>query len=118
LSISQRKIRELLSTGENPRLDYKLLYNLRDAAAKTELAKDGSAIANYLYQTSGQGHLIIGANDNGIPVGINPSDYQEIRIQQIISNRTDPPPTFTVHHVNYSGFNLLIIKLRRSARET
>ena len=99
-SISQRKIRELHSTGESSRLDYKLHYNLRDDTAKTELAKDVSAIANYLYQTSGQGHLVIGTNDRGNPVGINLSDYSETRIQQIIGSRTDPPPTFTVYHVN------------------
>lgn len=114
-SISLIKIRELHSTGENSRLDYKLLYNLGDDTAKAELAKDVSAIANYLYQTNGQGYLIIGTNDRGVPVGIiNPSDYSETRIQQIISSRTDPPPTFTVHHVNYSGVNLVIIDLRRS----
>ena len=113
--ISQRKIRELHATVENSRLDYKLYYNLRDDTAKTELAKDASAIANYLYQTSGQGHMVIGTDDRGNPVGINPTDYSETRIQQIISSRTDPPPTFTVHHVSYSGVNLVIIELRRNS---
>jgi hypothetical protein len=113
-SISQRKVRELHAIGENSKLDYKLSYNLRDDTSKTELAKDVSAIANYLYQTSGQGYLIIGTNDSGNPVGINPSDYSETRIQQIISGRTDPPPTFTVHYVDYLGVNLLIIELRRN----
>lgn len=113
-SISQRKIRQLHATGENSRLDYKLLYNLREDTGKNELAKDVSAIANYLYQTSGQGYLIIGTDNGGNPIGINPSHYSETRIQQIISSRTDPPPTFTVHHVNYSGVNLLIIKMRRN----
>lgn len=113
-SISQRKIRQLHASGENSGLDYKLLYNLVNDSAKTELAKDVSAIANYLYQTSGKGYLIVGTDDNGNPVGINHSDYSETRIQQIISNRTDPPPTFTVHHVNYLGVNLAIIELRRN----
>jgi len=53
--ISQRKVRQLHANGENSRLDYKLLYNLREDTAKSELAKDVCAIANYLYQTSGQG---------------------------------------------------------------
>jgi len=75
---------------------------------------DVCAIANYLYQTSGQGYLIIGTANGGNPIGLNPSNYSETRIQQIISSRTDPPPTFAVHHVNYSGVDLLIIKLRRN----
>lgn len=113
-SISQRKIRELHATDENSKLDFKSSYNLRDSNGKTELAKDASAIANHLYQTSGKGYLIIGTDNSGNPVGINLSIYLETRIQQIISSRTDPPPTFTVHHVKYSGVNLAIIELRRN----
>lgn len=113
-SISQRKIRELHATEENSKLDFKSRYDLRHNNGKMELAKDASAIANHLYQTSGKGHLIIGSDDSGNPVGINPSIYSETRIQQIISSRTDPPPTFTVHHVEYSGVNLAIIEFRRN----
>ena len=114
LPLSQEKIRQLHANGESSNLDYKSLYNLRNDSDKTELAKDTSAIANHLYQTSGKGYLIIGTEDNGNPVGVNHSSYSETRIQQIISSRTDPPPTFTVHHVNYSGFDLVIIELRRN----
>jgi len=105
-TFTQSKIRELQASGEKPNLDYKLRYDLKIDDVKNELAKDASAIANFLYQTSGQGYLIIGINDDGIIVGVNPRDYKEERIQQIISGRTDPPPIFTVHQVAYSGVNL------------
>jgi hypothetical protein len=113
-TLSQSKIQELLSAGESSRLDYKLRYDLTNDAAKNELAKDASAIANFLYQTSGQGYLILGIEDNGNIVGVNLVDYTEPRIQQIISIRTDPPPIFTVHQVVYSGANLVVIELRRN----
>ena len=88
-TLSQSKIQELYSAGESSRLDYKLRYDLTNDAAKNELAKDASAIANFLYQTSGQGYLILGIADNGNIVGVNLADYAETRIQQIISSRTN-----------------------------
>lgn len=113
-AITQSKIRELHAAGEDSKLDYKSRYDLANDNAKNELAKDASAIANFLYQTSGQGYLIIGIEDNGNIVGVNTADYAETRIQQIISGRTDPPPIFTVYQVAYSGVNLVIIELRRN----
>ncbi|MHA1878311.1 MAG: AlbA family DNA-binding domain-containing protein [Promethearchaeota archaeon] len=110
---SQRKIRELLAAGESSRLDYKGSYHLRTDENKNELAKDVCAIANFLYQASGKGYLVIGVDNNGTPIGVNHSDYQETRLQQIIGARTDPPPIFHVHHVSYSNYDLVIIEIRR-----
>jgi len=113
--ISQSKIRELHSQGESSRLDYKLLYDLSQDSEKMELAKDVCSIANFLYQTSGYGYLVIGIEDGTKRVvGINPTDYAETRIQQIVSSRTDPPPIFSVQHVVYRSVNLVVISLRRS----
>ncbi|KXH77012.1 MAG: hypothetical protein AM326_05960 [Candidatus Thorarchaeota archaeon SMTZ-45] len=113
-SLSQGKIRELHTRTEDSDLDWKSQYNLRSPSKKAELAKDVCAIANYLYQTSGRGYLVIGTDDNGTPISVNPSDYPETTIQQIVTSRTDPPPIFNVHHVVYTNLNLVIIDIRRS----
>jgi predicted HTH transcriptional regulator len=110
---SQRKIRDLLRTRESSRVDYKREYHLRTSENKNELAKDICAIANFLYQASGKGYLIIGADDNGTPIGVNQANYRETRLQQIVGARTDPPPIFQVHHLSYSGTDLVIIEIRR-----
>lgn len=113
-TLSQGKIRELHVQGESSRLDYKLGYHFRTDENRDEFAKDVCAIANFLYQAMGKGYIVIGINDSGTPVGVSHSDYQETRLQQIIGSRTDPPPIFHVHHVRYSGVELVIIEIRRS----
>jgi len=110
---SQRKIRDLLRTRERSRVDYKRSYHLRTNENKNELAKDICAIANFLYQANGKGYLIIGADDNGTPIGVNHSDYGETRLQQVVGARTDPPPIFHVHHTSYAGSDLVILEIRR-----
>lgn len=114
--LSQRKIRELHSTNESSKKDFKAQYSahLRTKKNRAEFAKDVCAIANHLYQTSGKGYLIIGTDNNRVPVGINHSDYNETRLQQILSSRSDPPPTFSVHPVNYLGVGLVIVELVRN----
>ena len=111
---SQTKIRELHTRIEDSDLDWKLQYNLNSPSEKAELRKDVCAIANYLYQTGGHGYLVIGTNDSGIPIGVNPTDYPETTIQQIVTSQTDPPPIFHVHHVVYANTNLVIIDIQRS----
>jgi len=110
---SQRKIRELLNTKERSRVDYKREYALRNPVKRDELAKDVSAIANFLFQANGKGYLIIGADDSGTPVGVNHADFEETRMQQIVASRTDPPPIFHVHHTSYNGKDLVILEMRR-----
>ena len=112
---SQRKIKELLTSKEKSRVDYKGSYHLRSNNDKNELAKDVCTIANFLHQANGKGYLIIGADDNGVPIGVKHSDYAETRLQQIIVTRSDPPPIFHVHHASYLGFDLVIIEIRRHA---
>jgi len=88
----RKKIRELHSTNESSKKDFKAQYSahLRTRKNRDEFAKDVCAIANHLYQTSGKGYLIIGTDNNRVPVGINHSDYAETRLQQILSSRSDP----------------------------
>jgi hypothetical protein len=112
--ISQRKLRDLHAVGEGSRLDYKAHYFLSSNAVKVEFAKDTCALGNFLYQTSGKAHLIIGTDDNGTPIGINHIDYDEARIQQILNSRADPPPICTVNHVTYTGVNLTVLEFTRN----
>ncbi len=112
--LSQRRIHEFHSQNENSRLDWKSQYNLGSDSEKAKLAKDVCAIANFLYQNSGHGHLVIGTDDNGSPIGIDLGDYGETRLQQIVSSWTNPPPVFNVHHVMYRSVNLAIIAVKRN----
>lgn len=113
-ALSHNKLRKLHVAGESSRLDFKRGYNLQSESGKNELAKDSCAIGNFLFQSSGHGHLIIGTDNASNPIGTNHSHYQEERIQQILSRRTDPPPTCIVHHVQYSGVDLAVLEFRRN----
>lgn len=113
-TLSQNKLRKLHAAGESSMLDYKREYNLQSDTGKNELAKDSCAIGNFLFQTSGRGFLIIGTDNASNPIGIKHSEYKEERLQQILSRRTDPPPTCIVHHVQYSGKDLTVLEFRRN----
>jgi len=87
--MDSQKLTALLRKNEGPKLDYKAKVDFETESGKKELAKDIIAIAN---SPGGRGHIIIGIEDRSHRIlGIDPEQYSEERIQQIVSNRCDPP---------------------------
>lgn len=108
------KLKYLLKKGEGPKLDYKEKINLKVESGKKELVKDVIAIAN---SQGGRGHLVIGVRDKTREiVGIDTSHLNEERIQQIISNRCDPPINVRVEYVEIEDKTIGVITIFRSLR--
>ena len=89
--MDKNKLRQLLRTHEGPKHDFKLKLTLDTESEKRELTRDVIAIAN---SRGGRGYIIFGVEDKTREVvGINPEDFSEEQIQQIIFSRSDPPVT-------------------------
>ncbi|RKD27573.1 Predicted transcriptional regulator, contains HTH domain [Caminicella sporogenes DSM 14501] len=110
--MDKNKLRTLLKQGEGPKLDYKETININQESGKKELVKDIIAIAN---SQGGRGHLIIGVKDKTREiVGIKPENINEERIQQIISNRCDPPINIRVEYIDIDNKTVAVITIFRS----
>lgn len=113
--IDSRELATLLSNDEESRLDFKQVFNLRTSQDKKEFSKDICAIANYVYQNGGKGHIIVGVQDRTrIPVGLGTINFREERLQQIVKTRAEPPPIFKAGIVTHGSVNLGIIQIIRS----
>lgn len=87
--MDKQKLLALLQKPEGTKLDFKLQMFLRTDSEKKELAKDVCAMAN---SKGGRGYIIFGVEDyTKRIVGIEEKKYREEQIQQIISQRCDPP---------------------------
>jgi predicted HTH transcriptional regulator len=97
---------------EGPNLDFKLKLSLTSDGEKKELTRDVIAIAN---SKGGRGYLIFGVQDKTKKVfGIDPADFNEEKIQQIIYNRCDPPIPVTVDIINIYGKHVAVMTIFRS----
>ena len=106
------KLMALLKREEGPKLDFKAKINLETYGEKKEFVKDVIAMAN---SRGGRGYIIFGVEDKTKKVlGINPKDYKEERIQQVIYNRCDPPVAVSVDFVELEGKTLGVLTVYRS----
>ncbi|CAH2214300.1 AlbA family DNA-binding domain-containing protein [Tepidibacter aestuarii] len=113
--MDKNKISNLLKKPEGAKLDYKLKINLNTQAEKKELAKDILAIANTY---GGRGHIIFGIEDKTKKiVGVQRDSYAEEKIQQILSNRIDPPVSIKMEYEEYEGKLLGILTIFKSSQK-
>jgi len=106
------RIRQLLKREEGPKLDFKATLNLNTEGEKKELTKDVTAIAN---SRGGRGYILFGVEDKTKRIiGIDPGDFKEEQIQQIIYNRSDPPVAVSVDFIEYEGVTLAVITIFKS----
>lgn len=112
--VTRKKIRELLSQNEGPKLDFKQSLSLATDKEKLEFTKDVCAIAN---TGKSDGYIIVGIEDKTKRVlGINPNSISEERLQQFVSSRSDPPPVFSVEFPSYKGAKLAVIYIPREKK--
>lgn len=106
------KLMVLLKREEGPKLDFKAGIKLETYGDKKEFVKDVIAMAN---SRGGRGYIIFGVEDKTKRIlGINPEDYIEERIQQIIYNRCDPPVAVSMDFVELEGKTLGVLTIYRS----
>lgn len=106
------KLRALLKKEEGPKLDFKAKISLETYGDKKEFVKDVIAIAN---SRGGRGYIIFGVQDKTKKIlGINPEDYNEERIQQVIYNRCDPPVAVSMDFIELEGKTLGVLTIYKS----
>lgn len=106
------KIKQLLRREEGPKLDFKATLHLNTEGEKKELTKDVIAIAN---SRGGRGYILFGVEDKTKKLlGIEPGEFHEEQIQQIIYNRSDPPVPVTVEFQEYQGVMLAVLTIFKS----
>lgn len=106
------KLKRLLKQEEGPKLDFKAELKLSTESEKKELTKDVIAIAN---SRGGRGYIVFGVEDKSKKIlGIDPGEYTEEQIQQIIYNRCDPPVPISMDFVKAGGKTLGVLTIYRS----
>lgn len=107
-----QKLKQLLKQEEGEKLDFKAELHLATESEKKELVKDVTAIAN---SRGGRGHIIFGIEDKTKEIiGINPDDFKEEQIQQIIYSRTDPPVPVRLDIVRLDNKDVAVLTIYRS----
>lgn len=114
-SLDIYKLEKLLDKYEGPKLDFKAKLKLETDSDKKEFTKDIIAIAN---SKGGRGYIIFGIEDKTKRViGIEPNDFEEEKIQQIICNRVDPPISIAVDILAYKGRSIAVLTIFRSLQQ-
>ena len=112
--MNRQRLESLLAKNESTKLDFKERLSLKTEWEKKELAKDVSAIAN---SKGGRGYIVFGIQDKTKKiVGIEPVEYREEQIQQIISQRCDPPVTIRFDTVDYHGKTVGVLTIYKSSQ--
>lgn len=113
--MDKSKLRQLLKKEEGPKLDFKARLSLTTESEKKELTKDVIAIAN---SRGGRGYIIFGIEDKTKRiVGVDPGDFKEEQIQQIIYNRSDPPVPVSVEFTDMDGKLVSVLTIYRSNQQ-
>jgi ATP-dependent DNA helicase RecG len=110
--LNKNKLMNLLKMREGSNLDFKLKLSISSDGEKKELTRDVIAMANSM---GGRGYLIFGIEDKTKKVvGIQPSDFPEETLQQIIYNRCDPPIPISIDFVSIFGKTVAVMTIYRS----
>lgn len=106
------KLKQLLKQEEGPKLDFKAKLCLNTESDKKELTKDVIAMAN---SRGGRGYIIFGVEDKTKRIlGVDPGDFKEEQIQQLIYNRCDPPVPISVEFIENEGKLLVVLTVYKS----
>ena len=109
------KLKQLLKQEEGPKLDFKARLCLSTESEKKELTKDVIAMAN---SRGGRGYIVFGIEDKTKRIlGIDPTDFREEQIQQIIYNRCDPPVPVSVDFIDMEGKQIAVLTVYRSSHQ-
>jgi len=106
--ITEDELRQLVELKrEGPTLDYKQDLNLGSEPENAEFIKDTLALAN----SGGTAYIVTGIQDETWkPVGITKS-YSQIRLNQILQNRTDPPISIEYAEIELNGYKHGVVKI-------
>ena len=99
------KLLELISTGENERIEFKESLNIT-TSGKGNIANEMASFAN----TKG-GYIILGVNDTGEIVGIEDIKGLEERVMNIASDKLYPPIQLIFFNIKVEDKNVAVIEI-------
>jgi predicted HTH transcriptional regulator len=110
--LDSQKLYTLLQRSEGTKLDFKAILSLKTESEKKELAKDVAAIAN---SKGGRGYIIFGIEDGTKNIlGVEGKRYTEEQIQQIISQRCDPPVSVKLEIITLVEKQVAVLTIYKS----
>lgn len=110
--MDRQKLNSLLQRTEGPKLDFKARLSLKTETEKKELSKDVAAIAN---SRGGRGYIVFGVADQTKEIlGVEGKRYTEEQVQQIISQRCDPPITVRLDMVTADKKLVAVLTIYKS----
>ncbi len=113
--LDRQKLYTLLQKPEGTKLDFKAQLSLKTDSEKKELAKDVAAIAN---SKGGRGYIVFGIEDGTKNIlGIEGKRYTEEQIQQIISQRCDPPVTVNLDIISIDDSQIAVLTIYKSSQK-
>ncbi|MHB1394960.1 MAG: RNA-binding domain-containing protein [Clostridia bacterium] len=113
--MDRQKLYTLLQKPEGTKLDFKAQLSLKTDSEKKELAKDVAAIAN---SKGGRGYIVFGIEDGTKSIlGIEGKRYTEEQIQQIISQRCDPPVTVNLDIIPIDDSQIAVLTIYKSSQK-
>ncbi|MGE5631059.1 MAG: RNA-binding domain-containing protein [Caulobacteraceae bacterium] len=112
--MDRQKLNSLLQKPEGTKLDFKAQLSLNTETDKKELAKDVTAIAN---SKGGRGYIIFGVADQTKQIlGIEGKRYTEEQIQQVISQRCDPPVSVKLEIIPVDEKQVAVLTIYKSSQ--
>jgi len=112
--LDRQKLYTLLQKPEGTKLDFKAVLSLKTESEKKELAKDVAAIAN---SKGGRGYIVFGIEDGTKNIlGIEGKRYTEEQIQQLISQRCDPPVSVRLDIILLEGRQIAVLTIYKSSQ--
>jgi len=112
--LDRQKLNALLQRNEGPKLDFKAKLSLQTETEKKELTKDVAAIAN---SRGGRGYIIFGVADQTKEIlGVEGTRYTEEQVQQVISQRCDPPVTVKLDMVPVGEKQVAVLTIYKSSQ--
>lgn len=113
--MDSQKLYTLLQKPEGTKLDFKAILSLKNESEKKELAKDVAAMAN---SKGGRGYIIFGIEDGTKNIlGIEGKRYTEEQIQQVISQRCDPPVSVKLEIIPFHEKQVAVLTIYRSSQQ-
>ncbi len=112
--MDRQKLYTLLQKPEGTKLDFKAILSLKTESEKKELSKDVAAIAN---SKGGRGYIIFGIEDGTKKIlGIEGKRYTEEQIQQILSQRCDPPISVKLDIIYAEDKQVAVLTIYKSSQ--
>jgi predicted HTH transcriptional regulator len=114
-NLDKQRLIALLQKTEGTKLDFKLQMSLKTDSEKKELTKDVIAMAN---SKGGRGYIIFGIEDKTKKIiGINDETYREEQIQQIISQRCEPPVAINYDIISLENKAIGVLTIYKSSQK-